>query len=57
MPRIARFVAKGEPAVYHVISRMYKQFKGYFASKHKKKPKAVQGLEGVFSLKRLSENI
>jgi len=39
------------------VSGMYKQFKGYFASKHKKKPKAVQGLEGVFSLKRLSENI
>jgi len=26
-------------------------------SKHKKKPKAVQGLEGIFSLKRLSEDI
>lgn len=39
------------------VSVMYKQFKGYFASKHNKKPKAVQGLEGVFSLKRLSENI
>jgi len=36
---------------------MYNQFKGYFASKHKKKPKAVQGLDGIFSLKRLSENI
>ena len=39
------------------VSGMYKQFKGYFASKHKKKPRAVQGLEGIFSLKRLSENI
>jgi REP element-mobilizing transposase RayT len=39
------------------VSGMYKQFKGYFASKHKKKPKAIQGLEGIFSLKRLSENI
>ena len=29
----------------------------YFTSKHKKKPKAVHGLEGVFSLKRLSENL
>jgi putative transposase len=38
------------------VSGMYKQFKVYFASKHKKKPKAVQGLERVFSLKRLSEN-
>ena len=39
------------------VSGLYNRFKGYFASKHKKKPKAVQGLEGIFSLKRLSENI
>ena len=39
------------------VSGMYNQFKGYFASKHKKNPKAIQGLEGVFALKRLSENI
>ncbi|MCP4666525.1 MAG: hypothetical protein GY849_09160 [Deltaproteobacteria bacterium] len=39
------------------VSGMYMQFKGYFASKHKKKPKAVQGLDGIFSLKRLSENM
>ncbi len=39
------------------VSDMYSRFKGYFSSKHKKKPKAVKGLEGVFSLKRLSENI
>ncbi len=39
------------------VSGMYMQFKGYFASKHKKKPKAVQGLDGIFSLKRLSESI
>jgi hypothetical protein len=32
---------------------MYKQFKGYFASKHKKKPKPVGGLGGIYSLKRL----
>jgi putative transposase len=31
----------------------YKQFKGYFASKHKKKPKPVGGLGGIYSLKRL----
>ncbi len=39
------------------VSGLYSRFKGYFASKHKKKPKAVQGLEGIFSLKRLSESI
>ena len=38
------------------VSGMYKQFKGYFTSKYKKKLKAVHGLEGIFSVKRLSEN-
>jgi len=39
------------------VSRTYQDFKGYFSSKHEKRPKAVQGLDGVFSLKRLSESI
>ncbi len=39
------------------VSEMYEQFKGNFTSKHEKRPKAVKGLEGVFSLKRLSEKI
>ena len=39
------------------VSGLYDQFKGYFTSRRKKKPKAIQGLEGIFSLKRLSENI
>ena len=37
------------------VSRNYKQFKDLFQSKHEKKPKPVKGLEGVYSLKRLSE--
>ena len=39
------------------VSRVYQDFKGYFTSKHEKRPKLVQGLDGVYSLKRLSENI
>jgi len=39
------------------VAVTYEQFKHLFQSKHKKKPKSVKGLEGVFSLKRLSENI
>ena len=35
----------------------YQQFKHLFHSKHEKKPKSVKGLDGVFSLKRLSEMI
>jgi hypothetical protein len=33
----------------------YEQFKHLFYSKHEKKPKPVKGLEGMYSLKRLSE--
>ena len=39
------------------VSVTYQQFKHLFQSKHEKKPKLVKGLDGVFSLKRLSESI
>jgi REP element-mobilizing transposase RayT len=39
------------------VSSTYQQFKHLFLCKHEKKPRAVKGLEGVFSLKRLSESI
>jgi REP element-mobilizing transposase RayT len=38
------------------VAVTYQQFKHLFQSKHEKKPKLVKGLDGVFSLKRLSEN-
>jgi len=39
------------------VDRLYRQFKDHFSSKHEKRPKTIQGLEGVYSLKRLSEAI
>ena len=39
------------------VSRFYNEFKDYFSSKHEKRPKADQGLDGIFPLKRLSESI
>jgi hypothetical protein len=39
------------------VTDTYQQFKHLFQSKHDKKPKLVKGLDGVFSLKRLSELI
>jgi len=39
------------------VDRIYQEFKDYFLSKHEKKPKPIKGLEGVYSLKRLSEAI
>jgi len=37
------------------VSANYQRFKHLFYSKHEKKPKPVKGLEGMYSLKRLSE--
>jgi len=39
------------------VSTNYQRFKHLFYSKHEKKPKPIKGLEGMYSLKRLSENI
>ena len=39
------------------VDRIYREFKDHFSSKHDKKPKIIHGLEGVYSLKRLSEAI
>jgi len=35
----------------------YQRFKDIFMSKREKIPKAVTGLDGIYSLKRLSENL
>ena len=39
------------------VSRFYQAFKGNFSSRHEKRPKRIQGLNGIYSLKRLPENI
>jgi hypothetical protein len=39
------------------VSTNYQRFKNLFYSKHEKKPKPIKGLEGMYSLKRLSEII
>jgi hypothetical protein len=37
------------------VAENYQRFKHLFFSKHEKKPKPIKGLEGIYSLKRLSE--
>ena len=37
------------------VSSNYQRFKHLFHSKHEKKPKPIKGLDGIYSLKRLSE--
>ena len=39
------------------VSINYQRFKHLFYSKHEKKPKPIKGLDGIYSLKRLSEAI
>jgi putative transposase len=39
------------------VSTNYQRFKHLFYSKHEKKPRAIKGLDGMYSLKRLSETI
>jgi len=39
------------------VSENYQRFKNIFSSKHEKKPKPIKGLDGMYSLKRLSEVI
>ena len=39
------------------VAANYQRFKHLFYSKHEKKPKPIRGLDGMYSLKRLSEMI
>jgi hypothetical protein len=39
------------------VAENYQRFKHLFYSKHEKKPKPIKGLDGMYSLKRLSEMI
>ena len=55
--RTRYFTDSGIIGTKEFVSRVYQDFKGYFASTHEKRPKPVKGLESVYSLKRLSESI
>ena len=49
------FIDSGIIGSKEFVERMYQQFQNHFTSKKEKRPKAIKGLEGVYSLKRLSE--
>jgi len=55
--RTRYFTDSGIIGTKEFVSRVYQGFKGYYSSKHEKRPKPVQGLKGIYSLKRLSENV
>ncbi len=37
------------------VAGLYEKFKALFSSKHPKAPRSIKGLDGIYSLKRLSE--
>jgi hypothetical protein len=37
------------------VARHYQTFKHLFSSTHEKQPKTIRGMEGIYSLKRLSQ--
>jgi hypothetical protein len=53
--RTRYFTDSGIIGTKEFVSVNYQRFKDIFMSKRKKIPKAVVGLDGVYSLKRLSE--
>jgi len=55
--RTRYFIDSGIIGSKGFVDRIYQQFKHCFTSKREKRPKAIKGLEGVYSLKRLSETM
>jgi putative transposase len=55
--RTRYFTDSGVIGSKEFVSKTYMRFKHHFNSKNEKKPKPVEGLSGVYSLKRLSEII
>ena len=49
------FTDSGIIGTKEFVSKNYHKFKHHFNSKHEKKPKLIKGLDGIYSLKRLSE--
>jgi putative transposase len=55
--RTRYFIDSGVIGSREFVDRIYQEFKHCFVSKNEKRPKRIKGLEGVYSLKRLSEAI
>lgn len=55
--RTRYFTDSGIIGTKEFVYRCYLKFKDYFSSRHEKRPRPVAGLKGIYSLKRLSEEI
>ncbi len=51
------FTDSGIIGTKEFVAVNYQKFKNLFSSKHEKRPKTIQGMGGIYSLKRLSEKI
>ena len=51
--RTGYFTDSGVIGSKEFVGRLYAVFKGHFSAKHKKEGKAISGLKGIYSLKRL----
>jgi REP element-mobilizing transposase RayT len=54
MNRTRYFTDSGIIGTQAFVSDHYQQFKHIFQTKHEKKPKPIKGLDGIYSLKRLT---
>jgi len=55
--RTRYFIDSGIIGSREFVERIYQRFKDCFLTDKEKKPKAIKGLEGIYSLKSLSEAI
>jgi len=55
--RTRHFMDSGIIGTKEFVSRCYLKFKDYFSSRHEKRPLTIAGLNGIYSMKRLSEQI
>ena len=55
--RTRYFIDSGIIGSREFVERIHQQFKHYFLTEKEKQPRAIKGLEGVYSLKNLSETI
>ena len=55
--RTRYFIDSGIIGSKEFVDKIYQRYKHYFLTNKEKHPKPIRGLEGVYSLKRLSETI
>jgi len=55
--RTRYFIDSGIIGSREFVERIYQRFRDYFLTDKEKKPKAIKGLDGIYSLKNLSEAI